>query len=89
MPRSPGETGLSLLFYHKLTSGFTTSIALSLTYSRIVPQDSTIFIFIKVGDLSGLQKLLNDKQAFLSDRDTNGRCLLNVSAPSQYDEPLG
>ena len=79
MPRHPGETGVSLTFFHKIAAGYTTSIAPSIVYSRIVPEKSAAFNAARNGDLVELRKLLHGREAFLSDRDTHGRSMLNVS----------
>lgn len=50
-----------------------------LSVSALLPDDSKIFLLIKDGDLDGLMKSLSLKEAFLTDRDYEGRCLLNVS----------
>ena len=52
---------------------------LALSVSAILPRDSEVFRLIKEGDLSGLIQSLSLRKAFLTDRDIDGRCLLNVS----------
>lgn len=51
----------------------------ALSVSAILPEDSEVFWLIEKGDLSGLIQLLSLRKAFLTDRDLDGRCLLNVS----------
>jgi hypothetical protein len=51
-----------------------------LTISALLPKDSNVFQLIKSGDLEGLIKSLSLREARLTDRDSFGRCLLNVSA---------
>lgn len=73
------EIGILLSFCHQAFASHSVSIAPAITYSRALPEDSTIFNVVRAGDLGELQKMLRDREAFLSDRDTRGRCLLNVS----------
>lgn len=47
-----------------------------ISYKR--PDDSEPFQLIRKGDLVGLVKSLAMKRSCLSDRDSSGRCLLNV-----------
>ena len=56
----------------------------ALSVSAILPKDSEVFRLIRNGDLNGLIKLLSLRKAFLTDRDLDGRCLLNVS----IDKPV-
>ena len=51
----------------------------ALSVSAILPKDSEVFRLIAEGDLNGLIRSLSLKRAFLTDRDIDGRCLLNVS----------
>ena len=56
----------------------------ALSVSAMLPQDSEVFRLIVRGDLSGLIRSLSLRKAFLTDRDLEGRCLLNVS----IDKPV-
>lgn len=56
----------------------------ALSVSAILPKDSEVFRLIEKGDLSGLIQSLTLRKAFLTDRDLDGRCLLNVS----IDKPV-
>lgn len=56
----------------------------ALSVSAILPYYSEVFKLIEKGDLNGLIRSLSLRQAFLTDRDLNGRCLLNVS----IDKPV-
>ena len=49
-----------------------------LSVSALLPEDSKVFQLIKNGDLKGLMKSLYLREARLTDRDLDGRCLLNV-----------
>ena len=51
----------------------------ALSVSAILPADSEVFRLIEKGDLNGLIQSLSLRKAFLTDRDLDGRCLLNVS----------
>lgn len=51
----------------------------ALSVSALLPRDSKVFRLIENGDLDGLIKSLSLREAFLTDRDCDGRCLLNVS----------
>ena len=51
----------------------------ALSVSAILPRDSEVFRLVKEGDLNGLVQSLSSRKAFLTDRDIDGRCLLNVS----------
>ena len=56
----------------------------ALSVSAILPEDSEVFRLIREGDLKGLIQSLSLRKAFLTDRDTDGRCLLYVS----IDKPV-
>ena len=53
-----------------------------LSVSALLPDDSKVFQVIKNGELDQLMKMLSLREVSLSDRDTKGRCLLNVSSGS-------
>ena len=50
-----------------------------LSVSVLLPEDAEPFKLIQAGDLSGLIKSLSLKKSRLTDRDLDGRSLLNVS----------
>lgn len=50
-----------------------------LSFSALLPDDSRVFRLIKSGNLKGLIRMLTLGEARLSDRDSSGRSLLNVS----------
>ena len=50
-----------------------------LSVSVLLPEDAEPFKLIQAGDLTGLIKSLSLRKSRLTDRDLNGRCLLNVS----------
>ena len=50
-----------------------------LSVSVLLPEDAEPFKLIRAGDLIGLIKSLSLKKSRLTDRDLDGRCLLNVS----------
>ena len=56
----------------------------ALSVSAILPKDSEVFRLIEKGDLSSLIQSLSLRKVFLTDRDIDGRCLLNVS----IDKPV-
>ena len=56
----------------------------ALSVSAILPRDSEVFRLIQAGDLSSLIQSLSLRKAFLTDRDFDGQCLLNVS----IDKPV-
>jgi len=49
-----------------------------ITYQATRPNDSEIFSIVKYGKLEDLLKVLEEKTASLTDRDEEGRSLLNV-----------
>ncbi len=51
----------------------------ALSISTLLPPDAESFRLIKEGDLNGLIRLLSLREAFLTDRDLEGRSLLSVS----------
>ena len=53
-----------------------------LSVSALLPEDSKVFQLIKKGDMRGLMKSLSLREARLTDRDLDGRCLLNVCSES-------
>ena len=61
------------------SSGACLSMPPNIIVSNKRPDDSEPFQLIKKGDLVGLIKSLTLKRSCLSDRDSSGRCLLNVS----------
>ena len=48
-------------------------------YQAMIPNDSLIFQVVSAGDVDGLIRILQDGTGRLSDRDEEGRSLLNVS----------
>lgn len=50
-----------------------------LSFSALLPKDSKVFSLIESGDLNSLMKMFILREACLSDRDLDGRSLLNVS----------
>lgn len=50
-----------------------------ITYQATIPNNSEIFSIIEHGELEDLVKALENKTASLTDRDEEGRSLLNVS----------
>ena len=51
----------------------------ALSISALLPHDAESFRLIEEGDLNGLIRLLSLREAFLTDRDLEGRSLLSVS----------
>ena len=51
----------------------------ALSISALLPPDAESFRLIKAGDLNGLIRSLSLREAFLTDRDLEGRSLLSVS----------
>jgi hypothetical protein len=58
--------------------GFMTSLRPTLSFSAILPNDSEVFLKVKAGDLDGLQRMLADGTATLSDCNERGNSLLTV-----------
>lgn len=52
--------------------GFMTSLCPTLSFSAILPNDSEVFLKVRAGDLDGLQRMLADGTAALSDCDESG-----------------
>jgi hypothetical protein len=50
-----------------------------ITYQEIIPNTSEVFSIIEYGQLDDLLRALEDRTARLTDRDEEGRSLLNVS----------
>lgn len=50
-----------------------------LSFSALLPHDSKVFALIEKGDLNSLVKMFTMREACLTDRDFDGRSLLNVS----------
>ena len=55
-----------------------------LSVSAMIPDHSEVFRVVKNGELDRLMKMLTLRQAPLTDRDTKGRCLLNVSSATAF-----
>ena len=55
----------------------------ALSISALLPCDAEPFRLIEEGDLDGLTRLLSLREAFLTDRDLEGRSLLSVSIVCQ------
>ena len=53
-----------------------------LSISALLPSDSKVFHLVSKGDVPGLIRSLNSRDACLNDRDLMGRSLLNVSNSS-------
>ena len=51
----------------------------ALSVSALLPFDAEPFLLIEEGDLDGLIRSLSLREAFLTDRDEEGRSLLSVS----------
>ena len=57
-----------------------------LNVSAVIPNDAEVYDVIRRNDVNGLINLLHSRRAALSDRDSDGRCLLNASLsnPGEY-----
>jgi len=77
----PGSSRKKLLlsFLQRLSSTGFTSLNPTLSFHALLPCDSEIFCAIELGDMTSMLGLLNDKEASLTDCDTEGRSLLSVS----------
>lgn len=53
----------------------------TVTYQAMIPNDSEIFKIIESGEVEELLEALDNKTASLTDRDEEGRSLLNVGSP--------
>ena len=79
-PNRPRMTQLKVAFQQQVLYHGSFLKKPVLTVSALLPEDSRVFQIIKEGDLEGLIRSLSLGEARLTDRDTEGRCLLNVSA---------
>lgn len=70
---------LLLSFLQRFSSTGFTSLNPTLSFHALLPCDSEIFCAIQRGDMTSMLGLLNDKEASLTDCDTEGRSLLSVS----------
>ena len=79
LPNNPQNPRIAVNFHQRLLyeGSFLKKPALSI--SALLPHDSEVFHLIEEGDLSGLIQLLSLREASLTDRDRDGRCLLHVS----------
>lgn len=77
----PGSSRKKLLlsFLQRFSSSGFTSLNPTLSFHALLPCDSDIFYAIEEGDMTYMLELLNDKEASLTDCDTEGRSLLCVS----------
>ena len=50
-----------------------------ITYQAMIPNQSMIFRVVSAGDIDGLIQMLEEGSGRLTDRDEEGRSLLNVS----------
>ena len=82
---SPGSDRVSVLFQQTLlhTGSFLTKSILSV--SKLLPRHSKVFRLVARGDLEELKKSLSLREVRLTDRDEDGRCLLNVSKPETVE----
>jgi len=70
---------LLLSFLQRFSSSGFTCLNPTLSFHALLPCDSEIFCAIELGDMTSILGLLNDKEASLTDCDTEGRSLLSVS----------
>lgn len=70
---------LRLSFLQRFSSSGFTCLNPTLSFHALLPCDSEIFCAIELGDMTSMLELLNDKEASLTDCDTEGRSLLSVS----------
>lgn len=57
-----------------------------LSFSALLPYDSKVFSLIENGDLNSLVKMFTMREACLTDRDLDGRSLLNVSIGNLFSD---
>ena len=79
LPNKPHAIRIAVAFQQETfyTGSFLKNPVLSV--SVLLPDDSEAFHLIETGDLIGLIKSLTLKNTRLTDRDFDGRCLLNAS----------
>ncbi len=70
---------LLLSFLQRFSSSGFTSLSPTLSFHALLPCESAIFFAIEMGDMTSMLGLRNDKEASLTDCDTEGRSLLSVS----------
>ncbi|MCJ1377452.1 hypothetical protein MMC17_000547 [Xylographa soralifera] len=70
---------ISSSFLQILTAKESLSCIPTLSFCRMVANDSEVFSLVEKGDLAGLFRLLQDGQATLTDCDEEGRSLLNYA----------
>ena len=78
LPNHTQAARIAVAFQQSMYYGGSTLKHPILTVSVLLPDDSKVFQLIKNGDLEGLIKALSLKEVRLNDRDSRGRCLLNV-----------
>lgn len=78
LPNSVPNTRISVSFQQRLTHQGSLLGKPTISFSAILPDNSEVFLRIKDGDLEGLLQLLAQGAASLTDRDPEGRSLLNV-----------
>ena len=79
LPPSSNKTHIAIfLSQHQVEEGCVLRSPM-LCVSALLPKESEVFQVIENGDLNRLHRMLWTREASLNDRDTSGRCLLNVS----------
>lgn len=84
VPRSPSKAHIAFALSQRTFFEGCSLKTPVLAVSAMIPDDSEVFRVIKNGELDRLMKMLTLRQASLTDRDTKGRCLLNVSSATAF-----
>ena len=79
MPIPPQTTRIEVTFQQRMSYQGSFLRKPIVSFSALLPDDSKVFQLAENGDLEGLMSLLTRRKASLTDRDSKGRCLLNVS----------
>lgn len=72
-------TKISTSFLQKWTEDCHFSLKPTLSFCAIIPDNSRIFVLAREGDLKGMINHIQQGHASLTDCDSRGRTLLNVS----------
>ena len=76
--RTDRRTKISTSFFQRLSQDGFSSLSPRLSFCAIIPDNSEIFALVQCGDLKGIINHLQQGKPSFSDRDTEGRTLLNV-----------
>ncbi|KAG8526650.1 uncharacterized protein KY384_008079 [Bacidia gigantensis] len=86
LSREPNNILVTALIQQRITSSENILTKPNIVVSMTLPDDAEAFELIKAGNLDGLIESLNSKRTRLTDRDLEGRCLLNVSTAKDGED---